>query len=161
TNPGSDPEPGAQRADFPARLLLSSRFADRSPHGGHDSRWQLERKVDVERATASDLALDPDPSAHELGELSSDGKAEAGASVLAGAGPVDLLETLEDQRLLVRRNSDAGVDDSETYAGRIFARRLDGGRHAHGSLLGELDRVADEVDEDLTETYRVADDLAG
>ena len=48
-----------------------------------------------------------------LRELAADREAEAGAAVLAAGAGVGLLEGLEDDLLLLRRDADAGVGDLE------------------------------------------------
>ncbi len=55
----------------------------------------------------------PDLAAEQRRELAADREAEAGAAVLAAGAGVGLLERLEDQPLLLRRDADAGVGDLE------------------------------------------------
>ncbi len=54
-----------------------------------------------------------DFAAEQHGQLAADGQAEAGAAVFAGGAGVGLLEGLEDEPLLFRRDADAGVLDGE------------------------------------------------
>src|SRR5262249_6472528 len=96
-----------------------------------------------------------------------DGEAEAGAAVLAAGAAVRLLERLEDDLLLVRRDADAGVahGDRERRARaaqhlvvRIPAavRELDLERDA--AALGELEGVGEQVLDDLLQALRVRAD---
>ena len=81
-----------------------------------------------------------------------------GAAVLAAGAAVGLLEGLEDDLLLVRRDADAGVGDRERDHGRraaedrVLAGPAAGGRadaQPHAALLGELERVGQQVLEHL------------
>ena len=58
-------------------------------------------------------AREPDFAAEQDGELAADGQPEARAAVLARGAGVGLLEGLEDEPLLFRRDADAGVLDRE------------------------------------------------
>jgi hypothetical protein len=69
---------------------------------------------------------------------------------------VHLLEGLEDPLLLVRRNADSGVRDHEAQRPLSPLRldRLDLDQHL--AVAGELDRVADQVDDHLPQPRGVA-----
>ena len=54
-----------------------------------------------------------DFAAQEHGQFAADGQAEAGAAVFARRAGVGLLEGLEDEPLLLRRDADARVLDGE------------------------------------------------
>ena len=54
-----------------------------------------------------------DFAAEQHGQFAADGEAQAGAAVLARGAGVGLLEGLEDEPLLLRRDADAGVLDGE------------------------------------------------
>ena len=86
----------------------------------------------MERAAAAFLALDPDPAAHAFDQPGRDAQAQAGAAVLARRRSVGLLERLEDVRLLVRGNADAGVLHLEVQRRRCSRRSVAvlGERHA-------------------------------
>ena len=68
--------------------------------------------------------------------------------VLARGRGVLLLERLEDFRLLLGRDADAGVRHRETQADLSLGRWLTGVFHQHHDLaaFGELDGVAHEVE---------------
>ena len=87
----------------------------------------------------SRFALDADGAAEHLGDLTADGKAQAGAAVFAGRAGFGLLEGLEDDLLFVGRDADAGVAhvEGDDHPGAVeplmrVAPAVRGG--AHGQL---------------------------
>ena len=58
-------------------------------------------------------AGEPDFAAQQHGQFAADGQAQAGAAVFARRAGIGLLEGLEDEPLLLRRDADAGVLDGE------------------------------------------------
>ena len=60
-------------------------------------------------------ALDPDAAAEHLDQRPADRQAEAGASELAGRRAVRLAERLEDERVLLGRDADAGIGDRKVH----------------------------------------------
>src|SRR5207248_6660145 len=122
--------------------------------------WQ----VYGEDAAHARLALDPDVAAREPRELAADGQAQPGASVLAAGRAVGLQEGLEDRMLLVEGDPDARVDDAERddlggpiegIVRRAPTRARHFGDELDLTLLGELERVAEQVVEDLLQALRV------
>src|SRR6185503_8674304 len=80
----------------------------RAPFSGRYGRALIgERQHQREGAALAHAAREPELAAEQPGELAADRQAEAGAAVLAAGRAVGLLEGLEDQLLLVRRNADA------------------------------------------------------
>ena len=73
----------------------------------------MQREVEGERAALSEDAHEFDFSAEQHGQFTTDGKAEPGAAVFPGSAGVGLLEGFEDESLLFRRDTDAGVFDGE------------------------------------------------
>ncbi len=73
-----------------------------------------------------------------------DGEAEPAPALLAGARAVDLLELLEDALLVGLRDAGTGVRDRDQER-PVRDARLD----RDLTDVGELDRVADQVHEDL------------
>ena len=86
-----------------------------------------------------------------LDDLLGDGKAKAGAAFGLGIGVIDLMELLEDTLQLLGRYSGTRVRHADGEAA-IHRRRGD----AHLARVGELDGVADEVEEHLREPLLVA-----
>ena len=91
-----------------------------------------------------------DVSPHQADELPADGQAEAraGPRLLPGLG---LLEMTEQLVLLVLRDARAGVLDLDRRHGRGRGLAVRVHAQADAPLLGELDGVAQDVDEDLTQ----------
>eukprot|EP01031_Cornospumella_fuschlensis_P001101 gene1101-1385_t len=58
-------------------------------------------------------------------------------------------------------DADAGVGDGEIHHGAVRSAFGAGDGEFHAAALGELDGVAEEVDEDLAEAGGIADDDAG
>ena len=104
---------------------------------------------------APSVEFDPDPAAVLLDDVAGDGQAQAGPAALAAdARPVDLVEPLEDARLGRPRDADAVVRDRHDDV-----RRHRSHGHRDGAPVGaELDRVVEQVDEDLLEARLVAPD---
>ena len=73
----------------------------------------MQRQVEGERAALAVDAGQPDLAAQQRRQLAADGQAQAGAAVLARGAGIGLLEGLEDEPLLLRRDADAGVLDGE------------------------------------------------
>ena len=127
----------------------------RRAHGGrvhaHQDR-EPERGADPDRARHARL------SAHEPGQLTGDGQAEAGAAVGPRGRGVGLLELLEHRVQLAGGNADTGVRDREAQPNPIAVRLVE--RHANHHLSGgrELDGVADQVGDDLADAGGVAAD---
>ena len=137
-----------------AALLGPQERRHRALAGPHD-HGEAERAPAPRHA----LALDPHGAAHELAEPAADGEAEARAAEAPRRRAVDLAERLEEPALPLLGNTHAGVAHGEFEAEPPVVRRPVGA-HAHHDLaaIGELHRVADEVQEDLPEPRVVADD---
>src|SRR6185437_5617592 len=85
-----------------------------------------------------------------------DGEAKASAAVAARHGAVGLREDLEDLVARLGRDADAIVAHREAEAHGL-ALALDEARpYFDPALSGELDRVGDEIDEDLAQLQRQA-----
>ena len=94
----------------------------------------------------------PDAAAVHLDNLLGDGKSEAGTALGLGVGVVHLVELLEDARLLLRGNARPRV--GHATAKWPFSRRRG---DAHLAGVGELDGVADQVEQHLRQTLLVAE----
>ena len=110
---------------------------------------------EVERGTLPDPALHPHPPAHLLCQALADREAQARAAVTARGRGVDLRERLEQPVHPVLRDPDPGIPDREVDRiplGASVGRGLDGrGIYPQDnlSLIGELHRVVQQVEEDL------------
>ena len=97
--------------------------------------------------------LDGDVAAQEPREGARDGEAQARAAVLAVAVGVRLAERQEERRHSIGWDADARVahrDEQGAACGRFW--RFDADDDVDAAAFGELERVADEVEEDLLET---------
>ena len=88
-----------------------------------------------------------------LDDLPADRQAEAGALRLVGQRIADLLEAFEDLGLIGRRNAETGIDDADD---EIAAAPDSAARDR--ARVGELDRVRDQVDDDLDQAVAIAGD---
>src|SRR5215468_11272535 len=94
----------------------------------------------------------PDAAAVHLDDLLGDGEAEARAALGLGKGTVDLVELLEDPSLLVKRYARPGVCYRD---GEMAVPRASGDAHLAG--VGELNGVAHEVEQHLSQVLFVAE----
>src|SRR5690606_28467505 len=83
----------------------------------------------------------------QRGEVRTDGQAEAGAD-----RALDLLELAEHAYLVFRRNAGASVEHAQ-----LHIRRLDVALEADASRLRELHGIAEQVDQDLSQSPPVGD----
>src|SRR6185436_15593222 len=88
------------------------------------------------------------------------GKTKARAAEVARDGTVGLGEGLEDGPLFVLGDADAGVGDGKLKF-KTFGGPGTTDLDHDFAALGELDRIADEVDQDLAKTADVADEHVG
>src|SRR5439155_12377418 len=116
----------------------------------------VERQLEAERAAEADRALHADTAGHRLDQLLRDGRPEPGAAEAARGGLVCLREALEDFGLRFGRDADAGVADREFQAHLLSRLALRRDVHRDATLLGELERVADQIDQDLAQVMRIA-----
>src|SRR6185295_6330631 len=114
-----------------------------------------------ESAADCGLRLDPNSAAHQLDQTPRDREPEAGAAVLAGGRSVGLAERLEQPRRLLARHADPGVGDFDPELHFLTGALGATDAHADPSVLGELDRVAQQVGQDLADPQRVTDQPRG
>ena len=121
-------------------------FCGRPPEG------QLEPEV----AALAKPALDPDLPAHQLHEPLADGQAQSGAAKTAADARVGLGEGGKQPLQRRGRDTDAGIPDLEAQShGRLVGLALlDQQRHL--PLFGELDGIADQVEQYLFQPQPIA-----
>ena len=114
-----------------------------------------QRQRDTERRALARPARHADPAAHAFDDAPRNREAKAGAAELAVGAAFGLLELQEDARLLLGRDADAGVAHLE-HDLVAHGARLDHDADATG--LGELDRIAGEVEQHLAQACGIAGD---
>ncbi len=107
------------------------------------------------------LALEPDATAHHAHELLADGEPEPGAAVASRGRAVGLGEGVEDARALLRGDADAGVGDREAQLDVGLRPRFDRDPQDDLAPLRELDGVAEQIDQHLSQPTRIADHVVG
>ncbi len=145
-----------------------------STGAGRRHRLQSDRRADVvlrqeerERAADAGRAGQVDLAAEQARELAADRQPEAGAAVLPAGARIGLLEGFEDDLLLVDRNADAGVghlegdDAADLRQDAMVGIPPGSGRRdvqPHAALLGELERVRQQVLQHLLQALGVGHD---
>ena len=147
---------------------------DRRTHGmrGRVIRAEVvsDRQVQREAAALARRALDRDLAAEQATDLAADRQTEARAAVLAAGGAVGLLERFEDHAQLVGGDADAGVGDRKGDDGRaraLSASFRDSSRRSRARCSAprrrwsrELERVRQQILQDLLQAFLVGDDRA-
>src|SRR5262245_27558677 len=108
--------------------------------------WQLHLK----RRTFAERRLDPDVAAVHFHNLFGDGETKAGAALGLGVGTIDLVELLEDARLVLLRNAGPSVRHTE---GEVVVAGSGGDAYLAG--VRELDGITHKVEQDLGEALLV------
>jgi hypothetical protein len=110
--------------------------------------------------TAATLVADhADFAAHQVGDALGNHQSETRSAVLAGHRLVGLRKGMEQAGLLRRADADSLIVDldAQQHAEAVF---FDGAGAQHNpAALGELDGIADEVEQDLLEARSVAAQL--
>ncbi|OEZ48764.1 hypothetical protein DUGA6_63190 [Duganella sp. HH105] len=95
---------------------------------------------------------------HQLHQLFGDRQSQAGAAVLAGGGAVGLREGIENARARFAGDADAGIVHFETQADGLRILVHHGHLDRDLAAVGELDGVAQQVEDDLAQPVRIAAD---
>ena len=128
--------------------------------GGGPGRGQPHGD-DEGRADAG-FALDLDVALHGLGQTAHDGEAETGAAEAARGRAVGLHEGLEQALALFGGEADAAVGDADAQpdiVAAVIGQALQ--REPDRARFGELDGVAQQVEQDLLQAQRIADHPVG
>src|SRR5438270_3079437 len=103
-------------------------------------------------AAAADCAVEVDLSSHRPRQIARDCQTKPNTRILACRSTVDLEERLEDLHQLIGRHADPGVADCDHHVLAAW-----GCSERDFSFRGsELDRVADDVEEDLAQLQRIS-----
>src|SRR5262249_55006852 len=105
---------------------------------------RARRDADAEPRALSEATVDLDRSAVELHQIADQREPDPGSLVGATLGPADAMESLEDVRQLILRDADP----------RVLHRQHDGlvtfgERHRYAALERELERIRQEIQDDL------------
>ncbi len=125
---------------------------------GFAGRCQLHRQFHREAGALARRALHADPAAQYIHQLPGNCQPQAGAAVLPADGSVDLLERQKNAFLLRLGNADTGIPhlDQQHIVVRL-RRRPAAHAHLHLAPLGELQRVGQQVAQNLQQAHPVAD----
>ncbi len=89
---------------------------------------------------------DLDLAAKQFGKCPDDVQSQTHAAVSAGPGVVDLAETIEDQRQILRRNTDAGIGNRQFHASWLAGLpRRDHETAGVGKFEGVIDQILQNV----------------
>ncbi|MCY1520765.1 hypothetical protein D9M68_555520 [compost metagenome] len=132
------------------RQARDRRRTDQAGIGRQAADRKAEGGARAGRADHADLPT------HHLDQVLADHQSEAGASVDAGGGCVALGEGLEQVGQALGRDADAGVGDAETQLGRRL-RLVQPAAQFDLAVLGELEGVGQQVEQDLAQADHVAD----
>ncbi|MCY1284464.1 hypothetical protein D9M70_333670 [compost metagenome] len=86
---------------------------------------------------------------HHLGQPSRDRQAQSGAAEAARGTALALHERRKQALDIALRNADAGVFHADRHHGHPVRHRLRIRAQGHAALVSELDRIADQVEQDL------------
>ena len=119
---------------------------------------EFEGESGEECGSETEFALDGDGAVHGFDEAADDGQAEAAAAEAACGGGVGLDKGVKEGGELIGGDAEAGVFDVEGESG---GGEVGGDAETDFARIGELDGVADEIEEDLAEALGVAEDVWG
>ena len=130
----------------------------------HDFRFALggagierESGCAMKRAAAPQVAVHPNTAVHQVDQSRRNRQPQPRAAESPRHRVVGLLEGIEDRGMLVRRDADARVADGEMDEHVLLRFFLDGDLQRDFPLLGELDRVAEQVDHHLPQPRSIAE----
>src|ERR1700722_14782698 len=109
-----------------------------------------------ERTPPGRLAVDPDFSTHEFRELLAYGQTETGAAKFARGGTVSLSEAGEQPRPALFGNADTGVANFKPKLQTPIAERTMRADNINPAAFGELDRIADQIEQNLAQSRWVS-----
>ena len=116
---------------------------------------QRKRQLEPECRAFAFAAVQTNLPAQRFHQLFGNGGAQPAAAIAAGNGRIGLGEAVENTRLRGFRNTDAGIDDLEAQTLRTaLPDRAD--IDVDPAMLGKLDGIADQVDQDLSQVARIA-----
>src|SRR3546814_774708 len=147
--------PRSTRTDtlVPYTTLFRSPLATRRRAAASGSGDAERRQVNAENRSPMAAARSLDTAAVQFDKASYQRQAEPGALIRPGEVALDLIEGLEHACQMPVGNADAGIGDGDRDPALAAPRGANRDPSARG---GELDRVRQEVDQDLAEIALVA-----
>ena len=124
------------------------RFLGRPRLDGRGRR-ELESRRECEYAALARVTLDPDLSSRQFHQMVADRQAQSSAAIFSRGRPVRLNERLKNHGVLFFGDSNAGVGDGKQKNGAGVAELADDHLYYDLAFIGELYRIADQVDQDL------------
>ncbi len=119
---------------------------------------RFERHREPEAAALAESAFDADLAAEPIDETATDRQPEPAAAEPAADCDVGLGERIEDRFQPIGRDADAGVAHLEAQHAPVVRSGDFVDRQLHRAAVGELDGVADQVEQDLPQLAGIADD---
>src|SRR5690554_3239723 len=144
------------RVGYAQQLMVGQLFQLLQPCLQGIGVFRQQRQFNHETGAGAGGAFDIDPAAHRLDKIAGDGEPEAGALVVAGDGVINLPESLKDNAKITAVDADARIFDADQQlppAVCFRAALADTDDHMTG--LGKLDRIANQVIQDLMQAHRV------
>ena len=117
--------------------------------------------TEAERAALAGAAPNHNIATKHLGHPFADRQAQAGAAETATGRTIHLGKWPEQQAHLFLRHADARVDHVEDQLGLTLGSGIQPHDDPDTANFGELDGIADEIDEDLPQTDRIGRDRLG
>ena len=101
------------------------------------------------------LALKADLAAHQFHQLPANAQPQTGAAIFGCGIATGLRKRLEQQALLLRTDADTAVLDADLQARPVLISTRRADTHKHPAFAGELQGVAEQVVQHLTQTHRI------
>ena len=145
-----------RHAGCPLRQQLVGMRLGAGAGNGHGALPEAQPGGKPESAALPGFAAHPDVAAHQASQPMTNGQPQTGTAEGARGRAVGLLEGIEEPWQHIGSNADPTVLNLETQEQRTRVVFRHGGANDDLALLGELDGVADIVDEDLPQSQRVS-----
>ncbi|MNJ47621.1 hypothetical protein D3C77_427830 [compost metagenome] len=117
---------------------------------------QRQRHFQGKGRTLAFAAFAAQGTAHPFGQGAGNREAQARAAIAAGNRAVGLLEGDEHGFQALAVDADTGVVDRTAEPDQLAVEHLPARLDAHTAVLGKLQGIADQVEQDLPDTRRVA-----
>ena len=145
------------------RILVADHNLDsgKSPGLVVGSRLNRQAQLAPCGGARARLTVDPDAPAHQLDQPATDRQPQAAAAEAPVGAMLDLGERRKHPANITGPNPDAGINHAEAQGRAALVTKqapsVDGDR----PVLGEFDRIADQVDQHLADPLAIRDQPAG